>query len=153
MNRTVFMLLAFPFCLPAQDPLARIRAVNLERAGALPSFVADERAILYTASGHADPPKWRAGDTYRSEVTVKGAQVTRAHMLRNGKPEAEPTFNVVGGFGIELKPLFSLECPTVIDFDSGAQGGQGIGSAPRRMHALRRSAPMRITCTKEPGPA
>jgi len=45
--------------------LEHARAVNLERAAKLPSFVMDEKAIRYK-SRHTDPPKWEVFDTIES---------------------------------------------------------------------------------------
>jgi hypothetical protein len=119
MNRTVFMLLALRLCLHAQENLEHIRAVNLERAAKLPSFVADEIAVRYK-SKHVDPPQWQHVDTIESEIAVRGDGFARQHTTVNGKPWDKP--NLPDGltwsvrFGDEIKPLFDPECHTAIDY-------------------------------------
>src|SRR5580704_16289574 len=115
MNRAVFMLLAVSFCLHAQDAseqplkLEHIRAVNLERAAALPSYVADEIAVRYR-SKHVDPPQWQHVDTIESEIATRGDGFVRQHTTVNGKPWNKPslpdglTWSV--RFGEAIKQLF-----------------------------------------------
>ena len=100
MNRAVFMLLAVSFCLHAQDAseqplkLEHIRAVNLERAAALPSYVADEIAVRYR-SKHVDPPQWQLVDTIESEIAVRGNGFVRQRTTVNGKPWNKPNLLTV----------------------------------------------------------
>ena len=103
----------------AKTALERARTVNLERAAALPNFVADEKAVRYK-SRHTNPPKWEYVDTIESEISVKGASFTRDRVLLNGKPFNKPTFpNFNWGvrFGSELEPLFGAKCQTAIEFE------------------------------------
>jgi hypothetical protein len=82
----------------------------------MPNFVADETAKRST--GHVDSPKWRYDDTIETEITVKGTQLTRQNWRRNGKPWKPFTGFMPGaGFGAELKPLFSADCPTTFEFE------------------------------------
>ncbi len=122
MNRQLIWLLWTGVC--AQDvseqqaKLAHIRDVNLERAAALPSFVADEVAVRYT-SPHVDPPQWKILDTIESEISVHGTGFARQNVRINGKPWTKPNFpNFTWSvdFGGELKPLFDPECKTEIVF-------------------------------------
>ncbi len=101
-------------CLQGQDvseqqaKLEHIRAVNLERAAKLPSFVADEVAIRYR-SKHTDPQQWEYFDTIESEIAVRGADFARQNVRLNGKPWTKqnfPNFTWSVDFGAELKPLF-----------------------------------------------
>ena len=122
MSRLAWLLAT---CVCAQDvsqqqaTLGHIREVNLERAAALPSFVADEVAVRYT-SPHVDPPQWKLMDTIESEISVRGADFTRQNVRIDGKPWTKPNFpNFTWSvdFGGELKPLFDPECKTEIVFD------------------------------------
>jgi hypothetical protein len=104
----------------AQDaPLEHARQVNLERAANLPNFVTDEIAIRYK-SRHTDPPQWQRVDTIESEIVVQGGGFSRQHTMVNGKPWNKP--NLPDGvqwsviFGYELKPLFSPDCHTTIEY-------------------------------------
>lgn len=119
-------------CLCAQDisqpqaKLAYIREVNLERAAALPSFVADEVAVRYT-SPHVDPPQWKILDTIESEISVRGTDFTRQNVRIDGKPWTKPNFpNFTWSvdFGGELKPLFDPGCKTEIVFN---RRGEALG--------------------------
>ena len=109
-------------CALAQDPsqaLEHARTVNLERAATLPNFVADEIATRYK-SRHTNPPQWQYVDTIESEISVKGAEFTRQNIRLNGKPWTKnsfPSFNWSVQFCSELKPLFSSECNTAIQFE------------------------------------
>jgi hypothetical protein len=129
MNKTVSafipVFLVALLCLEGQDvseqqaKLEHIRAVNLERAATLPSFVADEIAIRYR-SKHTDPPQWEYFDTIESEIAVRGADFTRQKVRLNGKPWTKPTFpNFTWSvdFGAELKSLFDPKCKTAIVFE------------------------------------
>jgi hypothetical protein len=102
--------------MPASSPdaaLERTRHVNLDRAANMPNFIADETAKRYT--GQVGSTEWRYLDTVESEITVKGIDVDRLHMRRNGEPRKKPIAVASTGFGAELKPLFDPECPTTID--------------------------------------
>jgi hypothetical protein len=100
--------------LLAQDAaLERARQVNLDRAAHMPNFIADEVAKRYT--GHLGSSKWKYLDTIEDEVTLKGMQISRQNWRLNGKPWKNPDGYPSTGFGEELKPLFSLGCPTVLE--------------------------------------
>ena len=108
--------------------LERVRQANLEYAWKLPNFVADETAIRY--SSDIDAQQWQREDTIESEIAVKGAQLTRQRIRRNGAPWDRP-FEDIGGmlwgaFGRELKPVFDPACPTKIEFagDEAVDGRQ-----------------------------
>ncbi len=106
-----FAVLALP--LLAQDAiLERARQVNLERAASMPNFVVDEIDNRYTAPlPRSGPVKWKHLDTLESEVTVRGIVATR--VWRTGTSRLNLGFwPAAGGFGTELRPLFSPECPT-----------------------------------------
>jgi len=104
MNRRILASFVPLVCLHAQDvaeqqaKLEHIRAMNLERAATLPSFVADEIAVRYK-SKHVDPPQWEHVDTIESEVAVRG-----------------DGFGWSVAFGYEIKQLFDPECYTAIDY-------------------------------------
>jgi len=111
----ILAVLAAP--LVGQDTeLDDARQVNLERAAAMPNFVADEVSKRYTGySIRGGPAKWKFKDTVEVEITVKGTEVTRQKWRRNGKPgPLAPGFYPGAGFGAELKPLFSPDCPTML---------------------------------------
>ena len=97
MNRTVLASFVPLFYLHAQDvseqqaKLEHIRAVNLARAAALPSFVADEMAVRYK-SKHVDPPQWQLVDTIESEIAVQGVDFTRRNTRIDGKSWNQPGF-------------------------------------------------------------
>jgi hypothetical protein len=119
----VFCLAALPQALPDLD---RVRRVNLEFGATLPSFVADETLKRY--EGRIGSSKWRQLDTVDTEITVKGAVITRQNWRRNGKPW-KPASGLIpnAGFGAELKPLFSPECPTRLESaGSEAAGGKQV---------------------------
>jgi hypothetical protein len=125
MRRAWLTVLLLPMTALAADEildLSRVRQVNLDRAADMPNFVADETATYFTAEPHTDPSRWRYMMTPESEVSVKGTQITRQHMRRNGKPLAKPVAVVIGGFGIELPSLFKPECPTQIGFERREEG-------------------------------
>jgi hypothetical protein len=113
-----FLYLApLAFCLAAlaQTELDRARQVNLELGEAMPSFVADE--ILKRYEGRPGSSKWRQVDTVETEITVKGTAITRQNWCRNGKPWKPDSGSIPNaGFGAELKPLFSPDCPTRFEF-------------------------------------
>ncbi len=108
-----FIYLTVAFCLVAfaQAELDRVRQVNLEAGTKLPSFVADETLKRY--EGRLDSSKWRQVDTVDTEIAVEGTVITRQNWRRNGKPwKPASGFIPNAGFGTELKPLFSPDCPT-----------------------------------------
>ena len=110
----------------ALDKLEHAREVNLESAAHLPNFVADETAKRYTSD--TTSLRWRYADTIEDEVTFRGNRVQRQQIRRNGRKwdrpfQALPGFKWGGGFGGELQPLFDIQCPTRIDYDSVASAG------------------------------
>jgi hypothetical protein len=125
MNRTVLASFVPLFYLHAQDvseqqaKLEHIRAVNLARAAALPSFVADEMAVRYK-SKHVDPPQWQLVDTIESEIAIRDGGFVRQHTTVNGKPWNKPNlpdgFGWSVAFGDEIKQLFDPDCRTAIDY-------------------------------------
>jgi len=134
-------LLAFPlllFSLPQDADLEHARRVNLERAASMPNFVADE--ISKRAIAAAGSSKWRPVDTIESEIAVQGTGLTRQNLRRNGKPwnRGDSGFGFLPGtgFGAELKPLFSPECPTRLEL----AGHDASGGKP--LLAYRFSSPM-----------
>src|SRR5262249_15510887 len=138
MNKALmFVLLLSPLTL--QDPAAALqhaREINLERAGELPNFVADETLIRFK-SRHIDPPNWQQVDTIQSEIVVKGSDVTRQHTLLNGKPWKKnyfPDFNWSVQFGTEIRPLFGSKCGTMIEFEGRTEIG-GRQLLAYRFHA------------------
>lgn len=111
--------------------LEHVRKVNLDYAAKLPNFVADETAKRYTSSFDAtqSDTQWRYRDTIESDIAFNGERVSRQRIRRNGKPWGRPFPQLPGyiwavWFGIELRPLFSPECPTTIDFE-GREGAPG----------------------------
>jgi hypothetical protein len=117
------LVLGTPIPASSSDPgLEHVRQVNLDRAANMPNFVADETAKRYT--GFVNSTDWGYVDTVESEITVKGIDVDRLHMRRNGQPLKKPVPVASTGFGAELKPLFDPECPTTIDF-AGRQEVRG----------------------------
>jgi len=101
--------------------LEHARAVNLERAAALPNFVADESVVRYK-SAHSSPPQWKLVDKIESEISANARGFTRDHVLLNGKPYNKPQFpdfNWGVDFGQQLFPLFGAKCqPSVtIEFE------------------------------------
>ncbi|HLW76145.1 MAG TPA: hypothetical protein VKS01_04150 [Bryobacteraceae bacterium] len=107
----------------AHAKLEHAREVNLERAAALPNFVADEIAKRF--AGDARSSQWRAADTIQAEITFKGRDVTRQQIRRDGRKWDKPFEALPGykwtGFGVEMKPLFDLQCPTAIDYEGPAE--------------------------------
>lgn len=117
---------ATPKPLPAMDAgpgaiLERARAVNLERAAHMPSFVADEIMDCYVSSpGLAD---WQHSASVRSEVRFTGTTAHRQRVTRNGKALAVPEFvpgcmGSSGGFGTYLRPLFDPDCPATFTYSN-----------------------------------
>ncbi|MBV8729957.1 MAG: hypothetical protein JO336_09125 [Acidobacteriia bacterium] len=150
------ILAGLPISLPAQDPtLDQARHVNLERAANLPNFVVDEIDKRYTARDRQSGAiRWNYLDTLESEVTVRGIDVSR-RWLNNSERIAGNFWPKAGGFGAELKPLFSPDCPTalvpaghetlngqsvsVYRFTSPPGGCFGfVYSSPRKYNAARR---------------
>jgi hypothetical protein len=106
----------------AQSPseLERVRRVNLEYLSKMPDFVADETARRYWSDSAGKP--WRLYDTVEDEIAFTGTQLNHRNIRRNGKPFHRP-FRQLGrtvwggvGFGVELRALFDVKCPTNIDF-------------------------------------
>jgi hypothetical protein len=108
----------------AYSRLEHAREVNLAYASNMPNFVADETAMRYTSGSKS--AKWRYLDTIRTEIAFKGNRAVRRQISRNGRPwtgpfEALPGFKWYGGFGTEMKPLFDLQCPTMIEYEGRAE--------------------------------
>jgi hypothetical protein len=106
----------------ARDPaeLEHVRAVNLEFAAKLPNFVADETAKRYGSTFASD--KWVYQDTVEAEIAFNGARVGRQRIRVNGRPWNRPFLELPGyiwavWFGLELRPLFSPDCSTTIDYE------------------------------------
>jgi hypothetical protein len=115
--------------------LEHARTVNLERAAALPNFVADEKAVRYK-SRHTNPPKWEYVDTIESEISVKGGSFRRDHVVLNRKPFNKPSFpNFNWGvqFGQQLLPLFEPKCQPAIEFE----GRQELNGKPVLAYRFR----------------
>ena len=96
--------------------LEHARLVNLDRAANMPNFVVDEIDTRYFAQvDRAGRPNWRYLDTLEAELTVRGNQTTRV-WRKNGQRATIGFWPAAGGFGTELKPLFSPECPTTLTY-------------------------------------
>src|SRR5579883_423175 len=118
--RWLLLLIVMPLSLRAQDPaLEHARQVNLEHVSNMPNFVADETVVHYVAKGRAaraNSIKWERDYTVEDEVTVRGIQISRRNVRRNGKPFDKVIFGMpTTGFGAALKPLFDPTCPTALD--------------------------------------
>ena len=91
----------------------------------MPNFVADEVVTHYVAtrnSGAVDSANWKNDYTVEDEITVKGNQVSRDHVRRNGRAVKGVILGMpTTGFGAALKPLFDPRCPTVVEFDGNGQ--------------------------------
>jgi hypothetical protein len=122
MHRMLMIAALLPVAALAADEnpdLSRVRAVNLDRAAKLPSFVADETAMRYK-SRHTVPPRWELFDKIEAEIVVQGSSFRRQNVRRNGKPWKNPDFSDFNWglqFGYELRPLFDPKCPTAIEFE------------------------------------
>jgi len=90
--------------------------VNLEHAGEMPNFVADEIAKRY--GGRSGSSKWQYIDTITTEITVRGIQISRRNWRKNGRLSSESAAGAMPatGFGAALKPLFDPACPTTLRF-------------------------------------
>lgn len=114
----------------APGDLEHVRAVNLERADKLPSFVADETATR--SRGHTGSTKWRLIDTVESEIAFQGSRAIRQHVRINGKPRGDkplrdkqgsspsswlPGVNWGFGFGHEIAPLLARDCANTFGFE------------------------------------
>lgn len=138
MNRFALLILAAGGIAAQDAVLEHIRAVNLERAKALPSFVADEVSVRYT-SPHVDPPRWKLLDTIESEIAVRGKEFTRQNVRIDGKPWNKPLFPQFTwsvDFGLELEPLFGGKCRTAIVFD----GREEVRGRPALAYRFRAPA-------------
>jgi hypothetical protein len=127
--------------LPESAPgdLEHVRTVNLDRAGKLPSFVADETATR--SRGHTGSTKWRLIDTVESEITFKGTDATRQHVRINGKPWSNPSAWLPGvnwgiGFGSEIAPLFARDCENTFEFE-GREELRGLQLEVYKFHSLQ----------------
>lgn len=114
------LLLIAVLCVPllAGDAiLAHARQVNLELASHMPNFVADEVIIDYVDHGSGT---WEHNFTQEDEITVKGNQISRRNVYRNGKL-LNLKHRILGGgaptgFGAALEPVFDPHCPTTLEF-------------------------------------
>jgi hypothetical protein len=129
-----------PITKRSPSELERLRQVNLEYLSKLPNFVADETARRYWSDSAEKP--WRLYDTVEDEITFKGSQLDHQNIRRNGKPFHRP-FGQLGrtvwggvGFGVELRALFDLKCPTNIDFG----GTDTAGAAELPVYLFRSPA-------------
>ena len=144
--------------LSAQDAtLEHARQVNLERAANMPNFVADEIVSHYLGR---DPSRWRRDWTIQDEITLKGNQVTRRNVVKNGKAwdgkgqDPARTYGLPAtGFAAALMSLFDPGCPTTLElagqdqlrgkevsvyrFRSPANGCFGNLFGPRAYNAAR----------------
>lgn len=100
----------------ARADLERVRQVNLDRAARLPSFAADEKAIVYTGQGK-ERLEWLFNTTFESEVLFSKGNGSRTKMRQNGTSVKKSVSVAGGSFGSELMPLFNPKCPTKIEFD------------------------------------
>jgi hypothetical protein len=124
----------------AEALLEHVRQVNLDFAARLPNFVADEIGKRYTTS--LASMDWRYVDTIESEIAFRGGRASREHIRLNGKPWNRPFLDLPGAaglwgvfFGTQLRPLFSPDCPTRIEFE-GRREADG-----RSLLAFRFSSP------------
>jgi hypothetical protein len=108
-------------CVPllAEDAvLEHARQVNLEFAAHMPNFVAHEIVTDYVDRKNSG--QWEHNYTVEDEITVKGNQISRRDLHRNGKRLhlADPIRGgaPVTGFGAALVPLFDPHCPTTLEF-------------------------------------
>jgi hypothetical protein len=131
-------ILLIALTLQAQDQkLDHARTVNLARSANLPDFVADEIAVRYK-SRHVTPPQWQLVDRIESQIVVQGSGFTRQNVMVNDKLWNKP--NLPDGstwsvrFGYEIKPLFSPECHTVIEYE-GPVDVQGKLALAYRFHS------------------
>jgi len=127
--------------LSAQDvTLEHARQVNLERASNMPNLVADETVTHYVAKRYtlrADSAKWEHDYTVEDEVTVKGIQIIRQNVRRNGKPWDGVILGMpTTGFGAALKPLFDPQCPTRLD----SAGNQELSGKAALVYRFRSPA-------------
>lgn len=114
--------------------LDHARQVNLQYAANMPNFIADETATRYVR--HRDAGDWVYEDTIESEVTFRAGreirQNMRQNMRRNGETWDRPFqalrgYRWYGGFGSELRALFSPRCPNMIEYkDRVAFGGKQL---------------------------
>jgi hypothetical protein len=86
----LFALLLLAAALRSQDmSLDQIRQINLDRAANLPNFIADETVTGYAAGRYRGPAAsapWEYGHTFQAEIAVKGTQIGRRNVLRDGSP-------------------------------------------------------------------
>ena len=137
--RTLVVIGLLSASLPSQDTiLERSRQVNLDRAANMPNFVADEVVTHFVArpsSGLVDSIDWRHDYTVEDEITVKGNQVTRDQVRRNGKAAKGVILGMpTTGFGAALKPLFDPQCPTQLEF-AGNEPFRGTTALVYRFHS------------------
>ena len=128
-----------PISLLGQDAiLEHARQVNLDRAANLPNFVADEVVTHFVAkrtAGRIDAPKWDHDYTVEDEITVKGDQVSRSNVRRNGKAWDGVILGMpTTGFGAALRPLFDPQCPTTLEL-AGSEQLQGNTALAYRFHS------------------
>ncbi len=116
------------------DRLEHARAVNLQRLGGPPDFVADELVTRYKRS-HTNPQKWRHVDTIEAEIAGRGSSCARQQVRLNGTPWDKPLFSPdsIGAFkfGYEIKPLFNPECGTTIKAFASSRGFRAMRRARR----------------------
>jgi len=124
--RTLLVFGMLSVSLPGQDTaLEHSRQVNMERATNMPNFVADEVVTHYVArrnGGRADATNWEHDFTVEDEIRVRGNQVSRERVRRNGRAWGGVIRGLPAtGFGAALKPLFDPQCPTTLDFAGDGQ--------------------------------
>lgn len=108
----------------AHRKLEHAREVNAQYTANMPNFVADETAKRYSRDPRSG--KWRYVDTIQTEITFRGRRAERRNIRRNGRRwnqpyRALPGFTWYGGFGTEIEPIFSLMCPTVVEFERSTE--------------------------------
>jgi hypothetical protein len=139
MRRMHRLFLFFVLCVPllAEDAiLEHARQVNLEFAAHMPNFVAHEVVTDYV--DRKGSGQWEHNYTVEDEITVKGNQVSRQALRRNGKLlHFREWFRGGGpptGFGAALEPLFNPHCPTTLEF-AGDDDLRGKAVLAYRFHS------------------
>jgi hypothetical protein len=98
--------------------VASLRAAAKSYISALPNYVADEKASIFTSAG--TPQEWQPVRVLESEVTFTGASDSRDKLMVDGKPWARDFLEApgplpTGGFGQRLRELFADGCPITFE--------------------------------------